>query len=476
MHQNELICRRPAVAGKFYPAQAEQLEKEVSGYLRESKSKNLENIQGIIVPHAGYVFSGQTAASAFAQLNPDKIYENIFIIGSSHHHSFGNAAVYIDGDWEMPYGIEKVNIQTGKELIEKFPRIFTSNSSYHREEHSLEVQLPFLHYHLNNDYKIVPIILGTSDPSVCEEIAMALKPNFTENNLFVISTDLSHYPSYLDAKKADETTINAILTGNPQNLIDALNGNARKRIPGLATSLCGWTSVLTFMIMTEEEQTYKYNLISACNSGDAKYYGKNDNVVGYCSIAIAKEKIEKSEFSLTSNEKETLLKIARRTLENHFSKTNSKIFEKPELTSNLKASCGAFVTLHINGRLRGCIGRMTGNIPLHELVKEMSLSAAFHDHRFTPLQDSELDNAEIEISVLSPLRKIHDIDEIIPGKHGILIENGYRSGVFLPQVATETGWDIEEFLGHCARDKAGLGWEGWKTANIYIFTATVFSE
>lgn len=472
----QLNLRFPAVAGKFYPSDVKQLEAEVKEYLRNSESKQLGNISGLISPHAGYVFSGRTAAEVFAQLDPESKFENIFLIGSSHHHSFGKAAVYSEGDWEMPYGIETVNTRIGNELTERFPNIFTSNPRYHKEEHSLEVQLPFLHYRLKHPYKIVPIVIGCSDTGVCRSIALALKPYMTAKNLFVVSTDLSHYPSYNDAKVADENTINAILTGRPEKLIDALNGNARKHIPGLATSLCGWTSVLTFMMMTDEIGGFKYHLIDACNSGDAKYYGKKDSVVGYCSIAVTKTEIEEKEFNLNGQEKAILLKIARKTLENYFSKSKTEIFNVIELTNNLKAYCGAFVTLHIDGRLRGCIGRMTGNIPLYKLISEMAISAAFHDRRFSSLQSSELHRVEIEISVLSPMKKIDDISEIELGKHGILIENGFRSGVFLPQVVTETGWTLEEFLGHCARDKAGLGWEGWRDANIYVFTAEVFSE
>jgi AmmeMemoRadiSam system protein B/AmmeMemoRadiSam system protein A len=468
--------RKPAVAGKFYPSDVKQLEAEVKEFLRNSDSKQLGEISGLISPHAGYVFSGRTAATAFAQLNPESIFENIFIIGSSHHHHFGKAAVYSEGDWEMPYGKESVNADIGNELANKYPEIFTDNPLYHKEEHSLEVQLPFLHYRLKNPYKIVPIIIGCSDTGVCRSIALALKPYMTAKNLFVVSTDLSHYPAYDDAKKADKNTINAILTGNPEKLVMALNGNTRQHIPGLATSLCGWTSVLTFMMMTEEIGGFEYHLIDACNSGDAKYYGKKDSVVGYCSTAITRNENTKSEFNLNDHEKKLLLGIARKTLENYFAHTKTEVINKNELTNNLKAYCGAFVTLHIDGRLRGCIGRMTGNVLLYELVSEMAISAAFHDRRFSPLQSSELQRVKIEISVLSPMKKIDDISEIELGKHGILIENGYRSGVFLPQVATETGWTLEEYLGHCARDKAGLGWEGWRNANIYVFTAEVFSE
>lgn len=476
MEASYIKFRKPAVSGKFYSSNPVTLEKEILEYLRIAENEEFKNIAGLISPHAGYVFSGQTAATAFKQLNQDAQYENIFIIGSSHHHSFGKAAIYSEGDWEMPYGIETVNMRIGKELTEKFPNIFTSNPRYHKEEHSLEVQLPFLHYHLKNKYNIVPVLIGCFDTKVCAEIAMALKPYMTDKNLFVISTDLSHYPAYDDAKKADENTINAILTGNPEKLINALNANTHRHIPGLATSLCGWTSVLTFMLMTDNIPGYKYHFIDACNSGDAKYYGKKDSVVGYCSIAVTKTEIDEKEFNLNGQEKAILLKIARKTLENYFSKSKTEFFSNAELTENLKTYCGAFVTLHVDGRLRGCIGRMTGNIPLYELIGEMAISAAFHDRRFSPLQKSELDRVKIEISVLSPMKRINDITEIELGKHGILIENGYRSGVFLPQVATETGWTLEEFLGHCARDKAGLGWDGWKDTNIYIFTATVFSE
>jgi AmmeMemoRadiSam system protein A len=110
------------------------------------------------------------------------------------------------------------------------------------------------------------------------------------------------------------------------------------------------------------------------------------------------------------------------------------------------------------------------------MVEEMALSAALHDPRFYPVTAEELANIDIEISVLSPLRKITDTNEIVLGKHGILIQQGHHSGVFLPQVATETGWSLEEFLGHCSRDKAGLPWDGYKMADIYLFTAEIFSE
>lgn len=182
------------------------------------------------------------------------------------------------------------------------------------------------------------------------------------------------------------------------------------------------------------------------------------------------------DFNLTQKDKDELLALARRTIE-------SKVHHTPYLQPNpddfsdaLRTRCGAFVTLHENGKLRGCIGHLMGDYPLYKMVEEMSISAAFHDPRFYPVAPEELANLQLEISVLSPMHKITDITEIQLGKHGILIQQGHHSGVFLPQVATETGWSLEEFLGHCSQDKAGLPWDGYKMADLYIFTAEIFAE
>ena len=146
------------------------------------------------------------------------------------------------------------------------------------------------------------------------------------------------------------------------------------------------------------------------------------------------------------------------------------------MTKTLKKSCGAFVTLHKEGKLRGCIGRFVADEPLYEIVQKMSVAAATEDRRFPVVESNELKELDLEISVLTPLKKIDSIDEIEMGKHGIYIKKGFASGTFLPQVAIETGWTKEEFLGYCARNKAGLGWDGWKDADIYIYEALVFDE
>ena len=144
------------------------------------------------------------------------------------------------------------------------------------------------------------------------------------------------------------------------------------------------------------------------------------------------------------------------------------------MSATLRRKCGAFVTLTKNGRLRGCIGHFGEDTPLHEMVAEMARAAAFDDPRFTALRKEELDGLEVEISVLTPMRRIYSADEFILHRHGIYIRKGYHSGTFLPQVADEVDWTKEEFLGHCSRDKAGLGWDGWRDAELYVYEAIVF--
>ena len=137
---------------------------------------------------------------------------------------------------------------------------------------------------------------------------------------------------------------------------------------------------------------------------------------------------------------------------------------------------GAFVSIYVDNELRGCIGRVESDNPLYETIRQTAVSAAIHDSRFASLKPEDLDKMKIEISILSPLKKIASIDEIIPGKHGILIRKDYRSGTFLPQVAARTGWNAKEMLEECSKRKAGLGHDGWKDADVYIYEAVIISD
>lgn len=151
-----------------------------------------------------------------------------------------------------------------------------------------------------------------------------------------------------------------------------------------------------------------------------------------------------------------------------------KKYEPGKLSDVLLTKCGAFVSLHKKGRLRGCIGHFGEDMPLYQVVEHMAKAAAFEDPRFYGVTMEELDDIDIEISVLTPMKRIQNIDEFELGKQGIFIRKGYHTGTFLPQVADEVSWTKEEFLGHCSQDKAGIGWDGWKTAELYTYEAIVF--
>ncbi|MBN1398504.1 MAG: AmmeMemoRadiSam system protein A, partial [Bacteroidetes bacterium] len=326
------------------------------------------------------------------------------------------------------------------------------------------------------DFQIVPIILGTQTQKTIKDITGALLPYLNTKNLFIISTDFSHYPSYKDANKIDKLTADAILTNSPAGLIQSIKMSESKGYPNLATCLCGWTSVLSLMYMTENNPDIKYTHIQYKNSGDSEYGGKN-KVVGYNAIVAAlKERKTDSEFIINEKDRKDLLQIARSTIAEFLKIKRIAGIDPDSLSLTLKKECGAFVTLKENGRLRGCIGRFDASEPLYKTVQEMAVASSTQDYRFKPVGAGELPELEIEISVLTPMRRIGSVDDFQLGKHGIYIKKENRAGTFLPQVAYETGWTKEEFLGHCAQDKAGIGWNGWKDAELYIYEAIVFSE
>jgi AmmeMemoRadiSam system protein A len=316
-------------------------------------------------------------------------------------------------------------------------------------------------------------------------IASGLRPWFNDRNLFVISSDFSHYPSYYEAKRVDKMTSDAILTGDPDLFLKTVRSVEASGIDNLATAMCGWTAGLVLLYLTEEEEGLTFRNVEYTNSGDSPH-GDKDQVVGYNAIVVegkasttpAHKLAPADEFNLTAEERKTLLGIARESISAKLKGKKPQEVDASKLTPRLKEPLGAFVTITIDGELRGCIGRFTSPDPLWEVVGTMAQEAAFGDPRFSPLTITEYPDIHLEISVLGPMKKITDISQIKIGKHGIYLKKGYRSGTLLPQVASERGWSVTDFLGYCARDKAGIGWDGWKDKDteIFVYEAYVFGE
>ena len=480
--QNITTDRQPVAAGRFYPADKETLTKDISRLFEICKKTPVNrDVRAIISPHAGYIYSGRIAAAAFSVISKSAVYKNIFIIGSSHIMYFDGASVYNSGDFITPLGKLTVNKEIANKLIMN-NKVFNFPTDAHLQEHSIEVQLPFIQFYFKDHPTIVPVIIGTDNESTVKRISEALKPYFTPENLFIISSDFSHYPPYKDAVETDSLTATSILTANPQTFLNTLKQNSAKHIKGLATSMCGWTSGLALLYLAEGSNNLEFKLIDYCNSGDSPNVGK-DEVVGYNAIALFEKKHEaepvtgsEKSFSFTEEEKKQLFTIAKSSIRSMLYENKKFVIDEKSVPENLKNTFGAFVTLKINGALRGCIGRFISSEPLYSVVGASAISSAFEDPRFSPLTKEEFKKTDIEITVLGPLKKIKNISEIILGKHGIYIKKGFNSGTMLPQVATENGWTVEEFLGYTSRDKAGIGWDGWKSAELFIYEGLVLEE
>ena len=485
---------RPATqADRFYTGNAKELSDEVDSLLAlHSHSTVYQNVAAIIVPHAGYYFSGNVAASAYMTLDAKKRYKRIFLLGPSHHEWLDGASVNTEADYyATPLGQVRVDHETAMKLtttnytnftnkltttdgtnFTNSDSVFCYRPEAHDREHCLEVQLPFLQRRFKENLPpIVPIVISTNDYHKLKRMAEELKPYFTDENLFVISSDFSHYPAYDDACEVDARTGKAIETGDVEEFIATINANAQRGMKNLATSACGGFAIITLMMMLDENYSVKHIMYQ--NSGDIDDHD-HSRVVGYHSFAFLRK--QPGEFSISEADKKLLKDIALQSIKDsldgkRMAEANFSLFT---LHSSLNQKCGAFVSLHKHGRLRGCIGHFGEDYPLHEIVAEMARAAAFEDPRFMPVTKDELDDIDIEISVLTPMRRIKSLEEFELHRHGIYIKKGRRSGTFLPQVADEVNWTKEEFVGHCSQDKAGLGWDGWRDAELYVYEAIVF--
>lgn len=464
--------RKPAAAGTFYPGNREELSAQIDQLLANVPARQNASAFGgpkiLIVPHAGYPYSGQVAASAFIAIK-DREYSTVILIGNSHHYQFDGAAVYDKGFFETPLGQVPINEVLAQKLINESPLIF-AGPQYHNQEHSLEVEIPFLQKVLK-DFEILPIILGDQTTETATALAEGLAKHNDPYTLIVISSDLSHYPKFEDAKKSDQQIIDAILANDLEKFSKLAEELPQSGIPNLETAACAAGAVKTGLILSKIWGLTDIQLLDSANSGDV--VEDKSRVVGYAAIVFYTDRLGDE---LTEEEKKELLEISHDTLYTSITTSQTPTVEVEH--QFLDTPLGAFVTLNKNGGLRGCIGTFEPEKPLWQVVQEMTIAAATKDQRFTPVGSEELDQIEIEISVLSPRRKIFDLQNIEVGKHGVSMSKGSRQGVFLPQVATENNWDIGKFMSELCTQKMGLSPTCWQdpTTQIYTFTAQVFAE
>lgn len=465
--------REPVVAGAFYPADRNELNTVLNKLFSEAEKKEIKgDIKGIIVPHAGYPYSGWVAAKVFKQIE-DEDFGTVILLGPSHRTFFNGFSVYRSGSWKTPLGNVPVDESFADSLIAE-NKIIDFFPAAHTEEHSLEVEIPFLQTILDS-FKIVPIVTGSQDPASCKILSDALiKVSKNKNVLFLASSDLYHGHSYKECYTSDSMvlkTVGAFDVDGFKNLLTSEQNIA-----------CGAGPIYIVLLSTRAMGANNCTLIEHTTSGDVTGQ-KEGYIVGYAGFVISRNNSGENEQTakkqtkeiLNKEEKNFLLDVARKSIDAAVKGKPVIEFEPP--TERLKEPKGVFVTLNKNGNLRGCIGYIQAVKPLYKSVSEMAVSAALKDPRFPPVSEQEIPDLSIEVSVLTPLRKLEKPEDVKVGRDGIYIKRGISSGLLLPQVATEYGWDRETFLEQTCY-KAGLPSKAYKDPDteIYTFQALIFNE
>lgn len=469
--------RRPAVAGSFYPDEPKELKRMVDSFLSCDIKPLKWKISGILVPHAGYVYSGATAGRSFAAIKNCK-FDTAIILAISHRYTLEGAALYSGCAFDTPLGSVCVN---GKltEKIKKSHSLFEFHDSAHNEEHSIEVQLPFLQT-LHPDAEIVPVLVNTNDLDALKKIGTAIGKIAKENNaMLIVSSDLAHYPPADISKKSDMSVLTALSIAlqykDPAYFKLANRLLLEKRFQGLETTACGESAILIGIYSAMEQGVNDFEFIDYTNSGDTK---GTDNfaVVGYGAGAFVKSDKPKNHLRLSSEQKQKLLDIARESIIYHLEHNKMRETDlSPEAIFNVPAA--VFVTLHKKGALRGCIGSLQAEGLLACQANKYACLAALEDPRFSPVTETEMEDINIEISILSPLQRIKKIDEIVERKHGVFVRQGLKSGTYLPQV-----WEHfntkKEFINSLLAEKTGLPANALKDpkTKLYIYTVESFGE
>jgi hypothetical protein len=475
--------RPPAFAGQFYPADPAALRAAIEGFMKDALPARVDGPVTLVVPHAGYIFSGQIAADAYRQAAASRV-DTVVILGANHTSgTFRRVSVFGGEGYRTPLGVARVDRGLAAALVKEGGGVF--DASLHEREHSVEVQVPFVQ-HVFPGAAIVPVVVGSPDPELCRRFGRALAALAAGRRLLVVaSSDLSHYPERRVAADVDRRTLEAI-AGMKIDALAAMEARAAGQGErGVATCACGEGPIRVAIEAARAMGALRGTVISYANSGDTAI-GDPERVVGYGSVAFGRGEAGADlqalqplaadpTGALDAGDKQALLRLVRETLTRYL-RTETVPLPRGG-SARLLREAGAFVTLKSHGQLRGCIGRIQPAGPLLQLIGTLALDSAFRDSRFKPVGAGELKDIEIEVSVLTPPVSVPAPDAIQPGRDGVVLVVGDRSAVFLPQVATEQGWSRTELLDNLAQ-KAGLASNAWrdKRAKLLTFRADVFDE
>jgi hypothetical protein len=462
--------RPPRVAGLFYEKDPVRLAAQVDLFLANAApaAPPAGGVRALIVPHAGHVYSGPTAACAYA-LVKGLPFETIVVIGPSHHAAFSGCSIYTGAGFATPLGVVPVDQPLARALTKASGFDYVAeaydNPSAEVQEHSVEVQVPFIQRALPGA-KIVPVVMGFQTRQTIQRMAAALvKACAGRKVLVVASTDLSHFLPKAEAAAVDAGTVDLVRKANTETII--------RKVEAGENIMCGGGPVAAALLYARKLGPARVEVLRRADSSEAG--GPESSVVGYMAAAVVAEKADAApEDALSAGDKAQILGLARSAVSEYIGR--GTLIEDRTGNPKLLEPRGVFVTLKKRGDLRGCIGFIEAVAPLGQAVIRAAVYAATEDPRFRPVGADEVAGLEIEISVLTPPRQIASPELVRVGRHGLIVSRDGRKGVLLPQVPVENGWDRETFLEQGCL-KAGLPPDAWKRgAKLEVFEAIVFHE
>lgn len=462
-------------AGAWYPANVTELGKLVEDLMSKASPPTIEGKPvAIIAPHAGYRFSAPVAAAAYRTLRGQD-YKRVFVIAFSHRYAGAYRGVDVPKEltaYQTPLGDVPIDRDVCDALLKKPP--FAAHPGVDRGEHSLELQLPFLQRALKG-FRLVPLYVGRMEAGDYTAAAEALLPWLDDQTLLVASSDCTHFgPNYeYEPFKEDVPKRLRELADKAAATIQACDVDGFiEHLAKTGDTICGRGPIT--LMMRALSMKAGASAVRAAVDMSGNMVGDWTNSVTYQSFVFTRRP-----GVLGPKEREALLKLARQTVTAVLNKQPPPRPKADDLPASVRKDGACFVTLQNRGELRGCIGNMIAQGPLYQGVIENAVSAATKDYRFAdnPVTSQELPQIHIEISYLTPMKRIANTNEVIIGRHGLYIVQGFRRGVLLPQVAYERGWSRDEFLTQVCH-KAGLPLDAWKqpSAELYTFEAEVFGE
>ncbi|MBU1036846.1 AmmeMemoRadiSam system protein B [Patescibacteria group bacterium] len=471
--------RKPVVAGQFYPAGPAELERVVTNHLSPVSDFRYQ-LKALVVPHAGYLYSGSVAGQAFGFLQ-GKHFQKIILMGPSHTTFFKGIALDEAAFYQTPLGEVSVSADVKNLLKEKG---FSALPEAFIQEHALEVELPFLQKTLK-DFEIIPLLCGSQNSlSEIKEFAQVLKKYINGQTLIVASVDFTHYgPAYgfvpftdniaENLKKLDEPVIEHLLHFATDKLYDYLQSKAVTNDGQI---------VLTLLSEILKGENCQAKVTARQSSGELT--GDYTNSVSYVSMVFWQQSKDRSAQSnyYSAEEKEYLLELAQLTLKTYLQEHKVISIDSKKVPERLREKWGVFVTLTKDKKLRGCIGNILPGKPIYQAVMENVLNAAIDDPRFNPVTLEEIDDLVIEISILTLPKelKVRNHQEYLvklkAEVDGVIIKQGNHTATYLPQVWEELKKPTE-FLGSLCF-KAGLSNDCWMDTNTQLLTyqAEVFKE